>query len=185
MIKCYHRKRNSKERREGVARDSCLSRVTAGVAVRGAVDGAVGAVYGTYEAIRYKIPGLLKVRYIGQTMLGSAAVFGLFLGAGSLIHCDELQFIKKGAHSVTKYGAVFKNLCNQLFSMGCSIDEMDKSRRFLRGLGADFHNFSTAQINLTPLPSFPDLLSKMESHDLFTTSLDAQASSAQTPAFYA
>ncbi|OMP00908.1 Reactive oxygen species modulator 1 [Corchorus capsularis] len=58
-----------------MARDSCLSRITAGVAVGGAVGGAVGAVYGTYEAIRYKVPGLLKIRYIGQTTLGSAAIF--------------------------------------------------------------------------------------------------------------
>ncbi|KAH9741629.1 reactive oxygen species modulator 1 [Citrus sinensis] len=78
---------------------SCLARVTTGVAVGGAVGGAVGAVYGTYEAIRYKVciccdselrvPGLLKIRYIGQTTLGSAAIFGLFLGAGSLIHCGK------------------------------------------------------------------------------------------------
>uniref|UniRef100_A0A3Q7IXY7 Sodium/calcium exchanger membrane region domain-containing protein n=1 Tax=Solanum lycopersicum TaxID=4081 RepID=A0A3Q7IXY7_SOLLC len=32
------------------------------------------------------VPGLLKIRYIGQTTLGSATIFGLFLGAGSLIH---------------------------------------------------------------------------------------------------
>ncbi|KAK2387514.1 reactive oxygen species modulator [Trifolium repens] len=69
-----------------MARDSCLARVTAGAAVGG---GAVGAVYGTYEAIRYKVPGLLKIRHIGQTTLGSAAIFGLFLGAGSLIHCGK------------------------------------------------------------------------------------------------
>ncbi|KAK2634838.1 hypothetical protein Ddye_029630 [Dipteronia dyeriana] len=72
-----------------MARDSCLARVTAGAAVGGAVGGAVGAVYGTYEAIRYKVPGLMKIRYIGQTTVGSAAIFGLFLGAGSLIHCGK------------------------------------------------------------------------------------------------
>ncbi|KAG6789594.1 hypothetical protein POTOM_005700 [Populus tomentosa] len=77
-----------------MARDSCLARITAGVAVGGAIGGAVGAVYGTYEAVRYKfgkiqVPGLLKIRYIGQTTLGSAAIFGLFLGAGSLIHCGK------------------------------------------------------------------------------------------------
>ncbi|PKA52436.1 hypothetical protein AXF42_Ash020397 [Apostasia shenzhenica] len=69
--------------------DSCMARVATGAAVGGAVGGAVGAVYGTYEAIRYKVPGLLKIRHIGQTTLGSAAVFGLFLGAGSLIHCGK------------------------------------------------------------------------------------------------
>jgi len=36
-----------------------------------------------------QIPGLLKIRYIGQTTVGSAAIFGLFLGAGSLIHCGK------------------------------------------------------------------------------------------------
>lgn len=77
------------KRKEEMARDGCLTRVATGVAVGGAVGGAVGAVYGTYEAIRYKVPGLLKIRYIGQTTLGSAAIFGLFLGAGSLIHCGK------------------------------------------------------------------------------------------------
>ncbi|KAI3987631.1 hypothetical protein MKX01_007097 [Papaver californicum] len=72
-----------------MARDGCMARVATGVAVRDDVGGAVGAVYGTYEAIRYKVPGLLKIRYIGQTTLGSAAIFGLFLGAGSLIHCGK------------------------------------------------------------------------------------------------
>ncbi|KAH8498751.1 hypothetical protein H0E87_017616 [Populus deltoides] len=80
---------NKNSRNPEMARDSCLARVTAGVAVGGAIGGAVGAVYGTYEAVRYKVPGLLKIRYIGQTTLGSAAIFGLFLGAGSLIHCGK------------------------------------------------------------------------------------------------
>jgi len=72
-----------------MARDSCLTRVGFGVGVGGAVGGAIGAVYGTYEAFRYKIPGAMKIRYVGQTTLGSAAIFGLFLGAGSLIHCGK------------------------------------------------------------------------------------------------
>jgi hypothetical protein len=76
-------------RTKEMARNDCLTRVVAGVGVGGAVGGAIGAVYGTYEAFRYRIPGLLKVRYVGQTTLGSAAVFGLFLGAGSLIHCGK------------------------------------------------------------------------------------------------
>ncbi|MCO5577286.1 hypothetical protein L7F22_058511 [Adiantum nelumboides] len=71
-----------------MARD-CATRVVAGVAMGGAVGGAIGAVYGTYEAVRYKIPGVLKLRHVGQTTLGSAALFGLFLGAGSLIHCGR------------------------------------------------------------------------------------------------
>ncbi|XP_039136832.1 reactive oxygen species modulator 1 [Dioscorea cayenensis subsp. rotundata] len=72
-----------------MARDGCLTRIVAGVAIGGAVGSAAGAVYGTYEAIRFKVPGLLKIRHIGQKTLGGAAVFGLFLGAGSLIHCGR------------------------------------------------------------------------------------------------
>lgn len=34
--------------------------------------------------IRHRVPGILKFRNVGQTPLGSAAVFGLFLGAGIL-----------------------------------------------------------------------------------------------------
>lgn len=48
-----------------------------------------GALYGTYESFRYKIPGLYKIRFIGQTTLSSAAIFGVFLGAGSLLHCGK------------------------------------------------------------------------------------------------
>ncbi|CAK7330593.1 unnamed protein product [Dovyalis caffra] len=39
-----------------------------------------------------QVPGLMKIRYIGQTTIGSAAIFGLFLGAGSLIHCGTSYF---------------------------------------------------------------------------------------------
>ncbi|XP_024396059.1 uncharacterized protein [Physcomitrium patens] len=72
-----------------MAGNDCLTRVVAGVGIGGAVGGAFGAVFGTYEAFRYRIPGMLKVRHVGQTTLGSAAVFGLFLGAGSLIQCGK------------------------------------------------------------------------------------------------
>ncbi|TQD94868.1 hypothetical protein C1H46_019506, partial [Malus baccata] len=48
-----------------------------------------GSVYGTYEALRFKVPGFLKIRHIGQRTVSSAALFGLFLGAGSLIHCGK------------------------------------------------------------------------------------------------
>ncbi|KAL4546053.1 hypothetical protein Ndes2526B_g05160 [Nannochloris sp. 'desiccata'] len=67
----------------------CANRVATGAAVGGALGASIGALYGTYEAFRYKVPGFYKVRYIGQTTLSSAAVFGLFLGAGSLIHCGR------------------------------------------------------------------------------------------------
>eukprot|EP00889_Picochlorum_renovo_P003670 jgi/Picre1/30700/NNA_006061.t1 len=67
----------------------CVNRIATGAAVGGALGASIGALYGTYEAFRYKVPGLYKIRYIGQTTVSSAAVFGLFLGAGSLLHCGR------------------------------------------------------------------------------------------------
>lgn len=37
-----------------------------------------GALYGTYEAFRNKVPGLYKIRFVGQTTLQSAAVRSAF-----------------------------------------------------------------------------------------------------------
>lgn len=36
-----------------------------------------------------QVPGLLKVRHIGKTTTSSAAIFGLFLAAGSLLQCGK------------------------------------------------------------------------------------------------
>ncbi|PIA48163.1 hypothetical protein AQUCO_01400622v1 [Aquilegia coerulea] len=68
---------------------SCLTRIAGGVALGGAVGAAAGAVYGTFEAFRYKIPGALKIRHVGQSTLASAGMFGLFLGIGSILHCGK------------------------------------------------------------------------------------------------
>jgi hypothetical protein len=67
----------------------CLNRVTTGAMLGGAVGASVGAVYGTYEAFAYKVPGLLKIRVIGRSTVTSSALFGLFLSAGSLLQCGR------------------------------------------------------------------------------------------------
>jgi uncharacterized protein YcfJ len=77
-------------RRRRSAMDSrCANRVTTGAALGATVGGAVGACYGTYEAFAYKLPGALKVRHIGRATIGSSGLFGLFLGAGSLLQCGR------------------------------------------------------------------------------------------------
>ncbi|PWA46341.1 reactive oxygen species modulator 1 [Artemisia annua] len=68
-----------------MAKDSCLSRITTGVAYGGAAGVAFGAAYGTYDAFRCRIPGLMKIRHVGQVTLGFAATCGFFMGVGSLI----------------------------------------------------------------------------------------------------
>eukprot|EP00211_Chloroparvula_japonica_P020314 CAMPEP_0119133370 /NCGR_PEP_ID=MMETSP1310-20130426/13340_1 /TAXON_ID=464262 /ORGANISM="Genus nov. species nov., Strain RCC2339" /LENGTH=71 /DNA_ID=CAMNT_0007124057 /DNA_START=1 /DNA_END=216 /DNA_ORIENTATION=- len=67
----------------------CAQRVATGATLGATLGGAVGAMFGTYEAFRYKVPGLYKLRYIGQTTVQSAGLFGLFLAAGSLLHCGK------------------------------------------------------------------------------------------------
>ncbi|KAL6339997.1 hypothetical protein AAG906_038832 [Vitis piasezkii] len=49
--------------------------------------------------------------------------------------------------------------------------QLIKLHWYLRGLGADFANFSTAQMSLTPLPVFKDLVPKAESFEIFQKSL--------------
>eukprot|EP00873_Tetraselmis_striata_P000577 jgi/Tetstr1/420841/TSEL_011916.t1 len=72
-----------------ILENKCANRVATGVTVGASLGGAIGAVYGTFEAFRYKVPGMYKIRFIGQTTVSSAALFGLFLGAGSLLQCGR------------------------------------------------------------------------------------------------
>jgi len=47
--------------------------------------GHTGALYGTYEAFRLRIPGAYKIRHIGQATLGTGLAFGVFMAAGALV----------------------------------------------------------------------------------------------------
>ncbi|XXG45767.1 hypothetical protein AAC387_Pa02g0758 [Persea americana] len=91
---------------------------------------------------------------------------------------DDLQLIKRCTRPVTAYTRAFKALCDQLHAIGRPIDRTDKVHWFLLGLGPDFSSFSTAQMAQTPLPCFPDLVSKAESFELFQKSLESPAPSA-------
>jgi Reactive mitochondrial oxygen species modulator 1 len=61
---------------------------------RGVLCGCLGPRSGSLSALLTllllaQVPGLLKVRYIGKTTTQSAALFGLFLAAGSLLQCGK------------------------------------------------------------------------------------------------
>jgi transposase InsO family protein len=86
---------------------------------------------------------------------------------------DDLQLMKRGTRPVTAYARAFKALCDQLHAIGRPVDGTDKTHWFLRGLGPEFSSFSTAQMAQTPLPCFPDLISKAESFELFQKSLES------------
>lgn len=44
-----------------------------------------GALYGTYEAFKLRIPGVYKIRHIGQATLGTGLAFGVFMAAGAFV----------------------------------------------------------------------------------------------------
>ena len=69
--------------------DHCAQRVKYGAFLGGVVGCSFGTVYGTYEAFANQVPGMLKIRHIGRNAVGSAAVFGVMLGAGSLLQCGR------------------------------------------------------------------------------------------------
>ena len=75
--------------------------------------------------------------------------------------------MRRGTRSVTEYAQAFKAFCDQLHAIGRPVDDTDKVHWFLYGFGSDFTNFSTSQMAQTPLPSFPNLVSKAESFELF------------------
>ena len=85
---------------------------------------------------------------------------------------DDLQLMRCETRSVLEYARAFKALCDQLHAIGKPVNDTDKVHWFLRGLGSDFTSFSTAQMAQMPLPSFPDLVPKVESFELFQKSLD-------------
>jgi hypothetical protein len=60
---------------------------------------------------------------------------------------DDLQMMKKGSRTVGEYGRDFKNICDQLTTMGRLVDDTDKVHWFLRRLGAAFASFSTTMLS--------------------------------------
>jgi len=56
--------------------------------------------------------------------------------------------------------------------MGRPFEDTDKVHWYLRGLGHEFSTFSITQLSLTPIPSFKDIVPKVESFDLFSKSID-------------
>ena len=85
---------------------------------------------------------------------------------------DDLQLMRRGTRSITEYARAFEAFCDQLHAIGRLVDDTNKVHWFLRGLGLDFTSFSTAQMAQTPLPSFPDLVSKAKSFEIFQKYLD-------------
>nr|GFA16602.1 putative zinc finger, CCHC-type, Gag-polypeptide of LTR copia-type [Tanacetum cinerariifolium] len=96
---------------------------------------------------------------------------------------DFLRQIRKGSSTVVEFARKFKTICDQLNVIGHPLDDIDKSHWFLCGLGSSFETFSTTQCLIRPHPSFRDLVSQAESHELFLKTMNG--SSVQPVAFNA
>lgn len=79
--------------------------------------------------------------------------------------------MSKDTSTISEYGRIFKGVCDKLAAIGQPVDDMDKIHWFLCGLGPSFETFSTAIRTNKSSPTFRDLLSQAESHELFLKSL--------------
>lgn len=79
--------------------------------------------------------------------------------------------MQKGTTPVSEFGCKFKVICHQMATVGHPFDETNKAHWFLCGLGSGFQSFSTSQRTVKLSPTFLNLLSYVESHEIFMTSL--------------
>ena len=84
---------------------------------------------------------------------------------------DSLIQLKKGSSFVNEFGKKFKALCDQLVAIGHPMDDSDKAHYFLCGLGSTFYSFSTSHRKTHVYPSFHNLLSQAESHEMVMSSV--------------
>lgn len=69
--------------------NDCATRVMWGFGVGSALGASIGAMYGTYGAFKHKVPGLFKIRFVGQSTVQTGLAFGVFLAAGSFLQCGR------------------------------------------------------------------------------------------------
>nr|GEY47203.1 hypothetical protein [Tanacetum cinerariifolium] len=120
-------------------------------------------------------------KYVASEITSKAKSLSISNHYDPFLHSWSLM---KGTSSVPEYGRKFKALCDQL--VGQPVADVDKNHWFLCGLGPSFETFFTAQRTVKPRPSFRDLLSQAEGHELFIKSVHGSSSfPATTVAFVA
>lgn len=117
-----------------------------------------------YEEAMAKVLGLTTGR---DVWLALENFFSHFSKTRELRIKDDLQLIRRGTRSFAEYSRSFNVLYDHLIAMGHSIDDIERVHWYLKGLGTDFVSFSIAQMSLTPLPSFKNLVPKAESFQIF------------------
>ncbi|CAN6567844.1 unnamed protein product [Malus baccata var. baccata] len=80
--------------------------------------------------------------------------------------CYQLLDLSKGSKPVNEYLQHTKSLADKLIAIGRPVDPEDFITAVLRGLGSDYLTLITAIINVTHLPTFEELSTKIEAFDL-------------------
>ncbi|CAM8895542.1 unnamed protein product [Rhodiola kirilowii] len=71
----------------------------------------------------------------------------------------------------------FKAIFDRLASMGAAATNDDQVLWFLRALGYEYKEFSAPLLNLSPSPTYVDVVAQAENHEAFLTSLSGHSSS--------
>ncbi|KAF6142736.1 hypothetical protein GIB67_018447 [Kingdonia uniflora] len=82
-----------------------------------------------------------------------------------------LQECKKGKSTIDEYLRIFKNICDLLGAIGCSVLDEDKSYWFLQELGPNYESFTTTMLAKPLIPSYQEVVASLKIHDLRTSSL--------------
>ncbi|KAF6150345.1 hypothetical protein GIB67_034044 [Kingdonia uniflora] len=82
-----------------------------------------------------------------------------------------LQECKKGNFTIDEYLRTFKNICDSLGAIGCSVPDEDKSYWLLQGLGPNYESFTTTMLAKPPISSYQEAVASLKIYDLRTSSL--------------
>ncbi|KAF6175675.1 hypothetical protein GIB67_022677 [Kingdonia uniflora] len=82
-----------------------------------------------------------------------------------------LQECKRGNSTIDEYLRTFKNICDSLGAIGCSVPDEDKSYWLLQGLGPNYESFITTMLAKPLIPSYQEAVASLKIYDLRTSSL--------------
>ncbi|KAF6161292.1 hypothetical protein GIB67_009179 [Kingdonia uniflora] len=77
----------------------------------------------------------------------------------------------KGNSTIDEYLRTFKNICDFLGAIGCSVLNEDKSYWLLQGLGPNYESFTTLMLGKPSIPSYQEAVASLKIHYLRTSSL--------------
>ncbi|KAF6174774.1 hypothetical protein GIB67_031298 [Kingdonia uniflora] len=82
-----------------------------------------------------------------------------------------LQECMKGNFTIDEYLRTFKNICDSLGAIGCSVPDEDKSYWLLQGLGPNYESFTMTMLAKPLIPSYQEVVASHKIYDLRMSSL--------------